>query len=137
MLEKHSRQTKIQHLYGAAAEKKITVNEAANQSDMIVSDLSGIMSDWLFSLKPYLLVSMDQSAEEFSQKYPMASAGVVVDGRQEKDFAPAISALLKTDTQDAYEARKSMREYYLAGASNNDRAALFNTVVRRLIAGSR
>jgi CDP-glycerol glycerophosphotransferase (TagB/SpsB family) len=137
MLEQNSKQTKTQHLYGAAAEKKISVNEAANQSDMIISDLSGIMSDWLFSLKPYLLVSMDQSAEEFSKRYPMARAGVVVDGRQEKDFALAISSLLKTDTQDAYEARKSMREYYLAGASNNDRAALFTTVVRRLIAGSR
>ncbi len=137
MLEQNSKQTKTQHLYGAAAEKKISVNEAANQSDMIISDLSGIMSDWLFSLKPYLLVSMDQSAEEFSKRYPMARAGVVVDGRQVKDFAPAIGSLLKTDTQDAFEARKSMREYYLAGANNNDRAALFNTVVRRLIAGSR
>jgi hypothetical protein len=102
-------------------------------SDMIVSDLSGIMSDWLFSLKPYLLVSMDQTAQEFTQRYPMAKTGVVLDGRAAADFEPAISGLLNTDTQAAYEARKEMREYYLAGAENDDRAALFNSVVNRII----
>jgi CDP-glycerol glycerophosphotransferase (TagB/SpsB family) len=109
------------------------VNDAANMSDMIVSDLSGIMSDWLFSLKPYLLVSMDQTSKEFTERYPMAKAGVVLDGREPKDFDPAIESLLNTDTQVAYESRKKMREYYLAGAENEDRAALFNSVVKRII----
>jgi CDP-glycerol glycerophosphotransferase (TagB/SpsB family) len=122
------------HIYGAAAETNITVNEAANLSNMIVSDLSGIMSDWLFSLKPYLLVSMDQSAEAFAERYPMGRAGVVVDGREPKDFAEAITRLIASDTQEAYEARKKMREYYLAGANSEDRTALFNSVVKKLIA---
>lgn len=133
LLEQHSNSTGIKHVYGTAAETEITVNEAANMSDMIVSDLSGIMSDWLFSLKPYLLVSMDQSAEEFAARYPMAQAGVVLDGRATNDFDQAISKLLKTDTQSAYDSRKKMREYYLAGAENEDRAALFNAVVKRII----
>lgn len=134
MLEKHGNKTGIKHVYGAAAETAITVNQAANMSDMIVSDLSGILSDWLFSLKPYLLVSMDQSAEEFTQRYPMAKTGVVLDGRAPKDFEPAIARLLNTDTKAAFDARKEMREYYLAGAENDDRAALFNSVVKRIIA---
>ncbi|MFM2030556.1 MAG: hypothetical protein RI927_176 [Actinomycetota bacterium] len=121
------------HIYGAAAETQITVNEAANLSDMIVSDLSGIMSDWLFSLKPYLLVSMDQSAEAFAERYPMGRAGVVVDGREPKDFAAAITKLIAADTQEAFEARKKMREYYLAGANEADRTALFNSVVKKLV----
>lgn len=133
MLEQHANKTGVKHLFGAEAEKKITVNEAANMSDMIVSDLSGIMSDWLFSLKPYLLVSMDQSAEEFTARYPMAKAGFVVDGREASHFDPAIKQLIGTDTQAAYDARKKMREYYLAGASDEDRAALFNSVVKKLI----
>ena len=133
LLEQHSNSTGIKHVYGAAAETEITVNEAANMSDMIVSDLSGIMSDWLFSLKPYLLVSMDQTSKEFTERYPMAKAGVVLDGREPKDFDPAIESLLNTDTQVAYESRKKMREYYLAGAENEDRAALFNSVVKRII----
>ena len=122
------------HIYGAAAETKITVNEAANLSNMIVSDLSGIMSDWLFSLKPYLLVSMDQSAEAFAERYPMGRAGVVVDGREPKDFEAAITSLISSDTQEAYDARKKMREYYLAGANEDDRTTLFNAVVKKLIA---
>jgi CDP-glycerol glycerophosphotransferase (TagB/SpsB family) len=135
MLEQHANKTGVKHLFGADAEKKITVNEAANMSDMIVSDLSGIMSDWLFSLKPYLLVSMDQSAEDFTARYPMAKAGVVVDGREPGHFDAAIKQLINTDTQAAYDARKKMREYYLAGANDADRAALFNSVVKRIIAG--
>lgn len=133
MLEQHANKTGIKHVFGAAAETEITVNQAANLSDMIVSDLSGIMSDWLFSLKPYLLVSMDQTAQEFTERYPMAKTGVVLDGRAAADFEPAILRLLNTDTQATYEARKEMREYYLAGAENEDRAALFNNVVNRII----
>lgn len=133
LLEQHSNSTGIKHVYGAAAETEITVNEAANMSDMIVSDLSGIMSDWLFSLKPYLLVSMDQTAQEFTERYPMAKTGVLLDGREQKDFDSAIMRLLNTDTQAAYDSRKKMREYYLAGAENEDRAALFNSVVKRII----
>ena len=134
LLEQHSNSTGIKHVYGSAAETEITVNEAANMSDMIVSDLSGIMSDWLFSLKPYLLVSMDQTAQDFTKRYPMAKTGVVLDGREQKDFDSAIMRLLNTDTQAAYDARREMREYYLAGAEDNDRAALFNSVVQRIIA---
>ena len=133
MLEQHANKTGIKHVFGAAAETEITVNQAANLSDMIVSDLSGIMSDWLFSLKPYLLVSMDQTAQEFTERYPMAKTGVVLDGRAPADFEPAILRLLNTDTQATYDARKEMREYYLAGAENDDRAALFNSVVNRII----
>jgi hypothetical protein len=91
------------------------------------------MSDWLFSLKPYLLVSMDQTAQEFTDRYPMAKTGVVLDGREPKDFEPAIARLLNTDTQADYELRQEMREYYLAGAENDDRASLFNSVVKRII----
>lgn len=134
MLEQHANQTGRNHVYGPAAETEITVNQAANMSDMIVSDLSGIMSDWLFSLKPYLLVSMDQSAQEFAERYPMGKSGVVVDGREPKDFANAVKELLSADTAAAYEARRKMREYYLAGADNDDRAALFNAVVKRICA---
>jgi hypothetical protein len=63
----------------------------------------------------------------------MGRAGVVVDGREPKDFAEAITRLLAKDTQEAYEARKKMREYYLAGANEEDRTALFNGVVKKLI----
>jgi CDP-Glycerol:Poly(glycerophosphate) glycerophosphotransferase len=134
LLEQHANSTGRNHVYGPAAETEITVNQAANMSDMIVSDLSGIMSDWLFSLKPYLLVSMDQSAKDFAERYPMGKSGVVVDGREHKDFAKAIKELLSADTAEAYEARRKMREYYLAGADNEDRAALFNEVVKRICA---
>jgi hypothetical protein len=134
MLEQHANQTGRNHVFGKAAETDITVNQAANMSDMIISDLSGIMSDWLFSLKPYLLVSMDQSAKDFAERYPMGKAGVVADGREPKDFASAVQALIAEDTQQAYEARRKMREYYLAGADSEDRAALFNEVVKRICA---
>jgi hypothetical protein len=57
----------------------------------------------------------------------------VVDGREPKDFAAAITKLIAADTQEAFEARKKMREYYLAGANEADRTALFNSVVKKLV----
>lgn len=132
-LEKHSNNTGIKHLWGPAAETAITVNEAANLSDMIVSDLSGIMSDWLFSLKPFMLVSMDQSEAEFIARYPMAKAGLVIDGRSLENLSEKIQTLIGEDK--LFETRKEVREYYLAGASKEDRTELFNRVVKKLIAG--
>lgn len=133
MLERHANKTGIKHIYGAAAETDITVNEAANMSDMIISDMSGIMGDWLFSLKPYAVVNMDQTLETYLFRYPIAKAGFVIDAQNTASISETCLALIGTDTQAAYEARKEMREYYLAGAESEDRAALFNSVVKRII----
>jgi CDP-glycerol glycerophosphotransferase (TagB/SpsB family) len=134
LLEQHANKTGRNHVYGAAAETEITVNEAANMSDMIVTDMSGIMGDWLFSLKPFAVVNMDLPMDQYLYRYPVSKAGVVIDAQNPASFEATLKQLIGTDTDAAYQARREMREYYLAGADNEDRAALFNEVVKRICA---
>ena len=107
------------HLYGPAAEAKLTVTECINLCDVMISDLSGIVSDWLYSLKPYLLVSMDESAAKFTKRYPIAEGATVLtqtDGLTEE---------LLTDNAKLAAKRKQVRSYYIAGADSGKPSQLF------------
>jgi hypothetical protein len=106
------------HVYGAAAEQDLPVPDCINMCDLAISDLSGIVSDWLYSLKPYILVSMDESKAAFEKRYPIASgASVVTPGER-------LESLL-VDTEAKLEKRIEIREYYIKNAASNDVSALF------------
>ena len=107
------------HLFGEAAETDLSVSEVINLSDVLISDLSGIVSDWLYSLKPYLLVSMDESASAFTKRYPIAEGSRVL---TQKDSLT--TALLEDDSKLAAK-RKKIRSYYIEGADTQKADALF------------
>lgn len=118
------------HLFGPAA-TQITEAEAINLSTAMVSDISGIVSDWLFSLKPYLLISMDISAKEFSTKYPVAKSGLVLDEIGESDIRAKFSELLGADK--LLKARTEMRDYYFENATAKDLTELFVSSIRKTL----
>jgi hypothetical protein len=106
------------HVFGAAAEQDLPIPDCINMCDLAISDLSGIVSDWLYSLKPYILVSMDESKAAFERRYPIASgASVVTPGER-------LESLL-VDTEAKLEKRIEIREYYIKNAASNDVSALF------------
>jgi CDP-glycerol glycerophosphotransferase (TagB/SpsB family) len=112
------------HLYGPAAESQLTVTECINLCDVLISDISGIVSDWLYSLKPYLLVSMDETAAEFTKRYPIAEGAVVL---TQKD---ALSEELLADSEKLSAKRKQVRSYYIAGADSSKPSELFMKATR-------
>ena len=106
------------HVFGAAAEQDLPITDCINMCDLAISDLSGIVSDWLYSLKPYILVSMDESKAAFEKRYPIASgASVVTPGER-------LEGLL-VDTDAKLATRMQIREYYIKNAASNDVSALF------------
>ncbi len=106
------------HVFGAAAEQDLPITDCINMCDLAISDLSGIVSDWLYSLKPYILVSMDESKAAFEKRYPIASgASVVTPGER-------LEGPLK-DTDAKLAKRMEIREYYIKNADAKDVAALF------------
>jgi hypothetical protein len=115
------------HLYGKAA-TGISETEAINQSTAMVSDISGIVSDWLFSLKPYLLVSMDYLAKDFEKRYPVAKGGLILDQLDHASIAKAIAELVGEDTKLA--ERKKVRDYYFEGANDKDLTKRFVEALR-------
>jgi hypothetical protein len=86
--------------------------------DLAISDLSGIVSDWLYSLKPYVLVSMDESKSAFEKRYPIASGASVVTPGQRLES-------VMVDTEEKLAKRREIREYYIKNADSPDVSALF------------
>lgn len=99
-----------EHVFGAAAQQDMTMQECFNASDLMVSDVSSVVADYLYSEKPILLVNPDQDDTDFVQEFPLASAAYVVDGSREQVGA----ALVASATDDPLGAvRKEKRTYYL------------------------
>lgn len=115
------------HLYGSAAETERTVSQVVNLSDVLISDLSGIVSDWLYSLKPYLLVSMDESPAKFTKRYPIAEGGRVLTQKE------ALTDAFLNDDEKLAAKRKKIRAYYIAGADTQKADALFMKATKAIL----
>jgi hypothetical protein len=106
------------HVFGAAAEQDLPITECINMCDLAISDLSGIVSDWLYSLKPYILVSMDESKAVFEKRYPIAlGSDVITPGHRLEDFL--------ADSEAKLAKRRELREYYIKNSDAKDVGALF------------
>lgn len=119
-----------QHVYGASAES-ISATEVINLADVMVSDLSGIVSDWLLSLKPYLLLNMDLDEKEFRKRYDIAWGGLQVSANNLSVLGESLRELISSDK--LYENRVKVREHYIGAAGDTDREKLFISAVHDLI----
>ena len=66
------------HVLGAAAEKERSILDCINVSDAMVSDVSSVVSDYLFSGKPFAMVAVPAEPDAFVAEYPVARASYVV-----------------------------------------------------------
>jgi CDP-glycerol glycerophosphotransferase (TagB/SpsB family) len=77
-LQADRRTTGRQHLWGAAAEKDRSILDCINDSDAMVSDVSSVVSDYLFSGKPFAMIAVPAEPDAFVVEYPVARASYVV-----------------------------------------------------------
>ena len=78
LLEADRRKTGRPHLWGAAAEKDRSILDCINDSDAMVSDVSSVVSDYLFSGKPFAMIAVPAEPEAFVVEYPVARASYVI-----------------------------------------------------------
>lgn len=100
-----------QHLWDEAAEKP-TVSQVTNSSDAMVADVSGIVTDYLQSGKPYAMATVRFSAEEFERDFPTSRSAYVITGADES-LTSALDDLLGDDPLAA--ERWKTRDYFLGG----------------------
>ncbi len=93
------------HLFGAAAETERSVVACANAADALISDVSSVVSDFLFSGKPIGLVAVATDPDGFRANYPIASAAYVIDGAL-SDLDAALDQLLGADPLVAERAHR-------------------------------
>ncbi len=129
LLAADTQQTGRSHLWGPAAETERGILDCINESDAMVSDVSSVVSDYLFSGKPFAMVAVPSAVETFIADYPVARAAYVLDG-QLANLAPVLDAMLGPDP--AQDRRTAIRVDYLGDFPVEGYADAFVAAVRRV-----
>lgn len=133
ILDEDRRRTGHEHLWGEIAEQEMTLFDCFNNVDALVSDVSSVIPDFLFSYKPFAIVAADGSpTDEFESSFPIARAGYVIEAGLE-NLDTALDRLLETDPRSAARAR--IRERYLGPFPADGYADAFLQAARETIDG--
>ncbi|HYI54734.1 MAG TPA: CDP-glycerol glycerophosphotransferase family protein, partial [Microlunatus sp.] len=98
------------HRWGPAAESELGILDCMNISHAMVTDVSSVVSDYLFSGKPFAMIAVPSEPDAFRQEYPASRASYVVRGDL-GDLEPALDQMLGDDPMA--ETRASVRADYL------------------------
>ena len=121
-----------QHLWGEAAEQDMTIEDCFNASDVMISDVSAVVSDYLHSGKPLAMVSVGRTPDELVVVAPAARAAYVL--REDlTNLAAVFDDLLGPDPLAAERHRTKI--YYLGDFPDENYADGFLNAAREVIAG--
>ncbi|MEV7985855.1 CDP-glycerol glycerophosphotransferase family protein [Micromonospora sp. NPDC085948] len=121
-----------QHVVGATA-RELSLTECVNRSDALISDVSGVISDYLYSSKPYAVTDMGDEGDRFTERFPLAASGYVL-RRDLSNVDEVLTALLDTDPLAA--ERWATRRRYLGDFPATSYAEAFLTAARRELTAS-
>ncbi|MGW3889830.1 CDP-glycerol glycerophosphotransferase family protein [Micromonospora chokoriensis] len=116
-----------QHVFGSAA-RELSLTECVNSSDALVSDVSGVISDYLYSGKPYAVTDMGGEGDRFVERFPLAGSGYVL--RHDMSNVDGVLTDL-LDTDPLAEARWATRRRYLGDFPAESYAEAFLSAARR------
>ena len=122
------------HLHGAVAATEMSVVDCFNAADAMISDVSSVVPDFLFSGKPFALVAVGVTTEEFRVANPVAEGAYVVDESLD-GLASTLDALLVTDPLQ--DERLRLRAYYLGDVDRPDYEGAFLEAAREVVTGGR
>ncbi|WP_052226310.1 CDP-glycerol glycerophosphotransferase family protein [Microbacterium mangrovi] len=131
LLADDARRTGRAHLFGAVAESEMTVVDCFNASDAMVADVSSIVSDYLYSEKPFAMASAGMPRTEFTAAYPVSQAAYVVDPDR-SSFHAAFDAMLGDDPLRAERVR--LRRHYLGDFPAEGYSEVFVQALREELA---
>ena len=109
-LERDAKATGRAHVWGAPAETEISVIECMNRADAMVSDVSSVVSDFLYSGKPFAMVAVSEPAASFAASYPVAQGSYILEGDL-SNYDEVLDSMLGEDP--LFEKRWQTRTYYL------------------------
>ena len=129
ILEADAAESGRQHVWDDHAEKDWSVVDCSNAADALISDVSSVVSDFLQSTKPYAMVTMRATVEDFRAEYPVAQTGYVILGDL-SNLPQVLTDLLAADP--LAEARAERKRYVLGNFVGQESADAFAAFVRRL-----
>jgi hypothetical protein len=102
-----------------------------NESDVMVSDISSVVADFVASGKPYAIVDMQGTDDdEFRRQFPSAGAGYVL--RPGLAGLETVLAAAREPDGDTLAERRAVLKQYLLGPGQPDSLTRFNAAVNDL-----
>lgn len=131
ILAEHRSRTGTPHVYGAQAESVWSITDCFNAVDALVSDVSSVVPDFLYSEKPFAVTAMGGEVASFFAEMPVARGGYVL-ARDAGNLDAVLDDLLGADPQAA--ERHRLKTYYLGDFPPATYADAFLDAARREIA---
>jgi hypothetical protein len=99
---------------------------AFNRADLLVSDISSVITDFLASGKPYVVTSSSsEDPERFRQTFPSAAGAYVLTG----DGSAVGACIEDARTVDTFAAERARTAQYLLGDYESDMVARFDRAI--------
>jgi hypothetical protein len=130
LLRADAKATGRPHRWGAAASDP-TFAELANAADAMVADVSGVVTDFMQSLKPFAMVATGDKTDTFRVRFPSSCSAYVIEWDL-STLEDALDAMLGEDPLAL--TRVERREYYLGGYENGESARAFLRYLQSLTA---
>jgi hypothetical protein len=99
-----------------------------NQADLMITDISSVVADFIASGKPYMVTNVSGMPERlFRERYPSSEAGYLLG----EDLAelPAVLQALEHGAEDVLASTRRKLKTYLLGPDHPDAMARFNNAV--------
>ncbi|WP_239158400.1 hypothetical protein [Streptomyces sp. SID13726] len=108
-----------------------TLYECFNQADLLVSDVSSVVADFVASLKPYVLTNaQDLPDEEFRAAYTTAGGAYLLD--RDCTRLPEILRSVREPLHDPMASQRRELKEYVLGPDHPTSMERFNTAVNDL-----
>ena len=125
------------HLWGDATGRDRGLVDCVNLADAMISDVSGVVSDWLYSERPVALTDMRGAGEAFAEEFPLAAMAYTLNAKAD-DVAAAldgvIDAMLGEDPMRA--TRVAGKHYYLGDIPADRYAGAFGEELLTCVRGT-
>jgi hypothetical protein len=118
------------HIFGEMAEKKWSLFECFNNSDALMSDVSSVPADYLFTEKPIaMFCSLDDEAD-FRQQFPLSNYTYLIK-RNFSNIADQMNNLISADPMAS--ERIAGKKYVLGDFPPSEYSSIFATKARAIV----
>ncbi|MDH2444404.1 CDP-glycerol glycerophosphotransferase family protein [Amnibacterium sp. CER49] len=132
VLDADRRATGREHRFGAEATTGMSLVECFNSADLLVSDVSSVVPDFLYSEKPFAVTAMQGSVSDFARTFPIAKAAYVLD-RKARNIDAVLDSMTTFDP--VQPARREAKSYFLGDFGAERYADRFLAAARRVVSG--
>lgn len=113
LLRADQKESSRRHTFGKPAEVNMDLYECFNSADALVSDVSSVIGDFLYSEKPFITIAVAAEREAFGQQFPMSEGGYVIDAYNgvAHGLCESVNSILRDDYRFPY--RRELRKFHL------------------------